>query len=1040
MSDGENPVLSYFATSHDSVSWLGGSETSEHRDPFAQDPEDQQFASDGIVSYATAHSQFDQENILSRAASVGEDSASFAPVETGFYIGIGDQENEHSGPIAQTAQAATSEPNPFLQSPSEPTLDDAYGETASGIDAYFGNAADNWLGDNVSQNNWLAGSEQEGNEPPVIVLPAPPPVSGPVQPVFPVAKPALYSVPALKAVIGQSVQPRNQLPPPVIPAKLEGFVSPSKFFPPSPIPSHTSPFRQSSYDDPAVRKNFPEGRCSGATWAWGGKLFVFASEDGMQRTHAVSLHLCGKRSAFQAAVSRIKAWPGCDASSDAIAKFVNDLKSFKIDDQAVELVPPMDSFELLTSLLSLLLSRGYSASPQQYQGDLLNLFDDSNSFSDTMNLVSNIDAFRPNDPTRDLAQVQQHLLEGKFDNAIEHAIQSDLWAEAIILSQATSSSSLVRSVTQRLTTRCLIEGTPLWFLHALSCGIAPAGLKLHSHWRLCAKILLRNRFDNAWEGLRALARAVLSHGDTCAWIVLNATAAVFSKDKSLIAAANFATPPAADIADLRNAMKSIAFIQALKAKDSSLLTDQDKRLVAMERDILSKFDELKGRAPCKEMQQGSLFFGFPSDSSPALMHPTTCERAEMFAAAFAGKAKGHMVRGVLYWRFMHAMWMVWSLSIFFHFKLISHYYQADHGLRSEAIALFQSVQKRGTEVDYETGKWLSRCAELAVARLEQGRVPSAPASSSSGSLFGGIGSFVDSTVKFLVTGAESPAAPAKANPAPDRAPAAHQGNAVPSSGPKVVFFNPHAGRSQIAQQLHQQPAQTQQKLVATSAAADNDQSAFDPVAPPSSPPPKIDRSNSDPIKLDSSKNASPPPGDKHKGKGGWGIGSFIGGIVSKVLPVSKGVEVDLGEESTMYYNEKLGRYVERGKEDEAAASASVAPPPVVAAWSDQPTAALTMGSQPALSQEKSNSQDGVGFNAVQAPAINASSLPSTATGPPMPSAAAGPPMPMGSARFNAPPSSSALGKSRCSSSRRIIVHLNIRICHCLFSTFKFSTC
>jgi hypothetical protein len=34
----------------------------------------------------------------------------------------------------------------------------------------------------------------------------------------------------------------------------------------------------------------------------------------------------------------------------------------------------------------------------------------------------------------------------------------------------------------------------------------------------------------------------------------------------------------------------------------------------------------------------------------------------MFAAAFAGKAKGHMVRGLLYWRFMHAMWMVRSIN------------------------------------------------------------------------------------------------------------------------------------------------------------------------------------------------------------------------------------------------------------------------------------------------------------------------------------------------------------------------------------------
>jgi hypothetical protein len=319
--------------------------------------------------------------------------------------------------------------------------------------------------------------------------------------------------------------------------------------------------------------------------------------------------------------------------------------------------------------------------------------------------------------------------------------------------------------------------------------------------------------------------------------------------------------------------------------------------------------------------------------------------------------------------------------------------------------LFHNVQKRGAEVDYETGKWLSRCAELAVARLEQGKLTNAPTSSSGGSLFGGIGSFVDSTVKFLVTGAESPAAPIKANLAPDRAPVVQQGNSVSSTGPKVTFFNPHAGRSQIAQQLHQQPAQTQQKPVAVGASGDHDRAAAapEPVAPPASPPPKIDRSNSDPIHSDAAKNASPPPGDKLKGKGGWGIGSFIGGIVSKVLPVSKGVEVDLGEESTMYYNEKLGRYVERGKEDEAAASANVAPPPVVAAWSEQP----------AFLEEKSIAQDGVGISAVQAPVMNASSMPLLTSGTPIPSSAAGPPMPSGSARFNAPPSSSALGKSRC---------------------------
>jgi hypothetical protein len=657
MSDGENPVLSYFATSHDSASWLGGSEADERGDPSSQGREDQ-VVSDGILSFATVQNQLDGGNARFSVASGRRDSESFDSVETGFEIGIGGEEYERSAPSASMSELTRSEPNPFLQSPLEPASSETHGEAGSSIDAYFGNAADNWLGDNVSECNWLASSEPEVHPPTAHALHVPPPVLGPVQPISPAAKQALHSVPSLNAATGQSVQSRCQQRPPLIPAKPEGFVSPSKFFPPSPTSSHTASLRQSSYDYAALRKNFPEGRSSGATWAWGGKLFVFATEDGMRQTHAVSMHLCGKRAAFQASVARMKAWPGCDASSDAMAKFVSDLKSFKIDDQAVELVPPMDSFEALTSLLSLLLARGSTAASQQCMGNLLNLFDDSNSFSDSMNLVSNIDAFRPNDPTRDLAQIQQHLLDGKCDMAIEHAIQSDLWAEAIILSQVTSDSSLVRSVTQRLTARCLIEGSPLWFLHSLSSGIAPAGPKLHSHWRLCAKILLQNRFANASGGLRALARAVLSHGDTCAWIVLNAIAAIVSKEKQHAAAANFATPPAADIADLRNAMNSIASIQALKAKESSLWTDQDRRLVAMERDISSKLDELKSRAPCSEMWQGSVFFGFPSEPFPALMHPTTCERVEMFAAAFAGKAKGHLVRGLLYWRFMHAMWMV----------------------------------------------------------------------------------------------------------------------------------------------------------------------------------------------------------------------------------------------------------------------------------------------------------------------------------------------------------------------------------------------
>ena len=73
-----------------------------------------------------------------------------------------------------------------------------------------------------------------------------------------------------------------------------------------------------------------------------------------------------------------------------------------------------------------------------------------------------------------------------------------------------------------------------------------------------------------------------------------------------------------------------------------------------------KLEELKKRAPSRDALGGGegLFYGFPHAPSPALMHPTTCERAEMLACSFAGKQRGHCVRGLLYWRFMHGMWMV----------------------------------------------------------------------------------------------------------------------------------------------------------------------------------------------------------------------------------------------------------------------------------------------------------------------------------------------------------------------------------------------
>jgi hypothetical protein len=563
--------------------------------------------------------------------------------------------------------ASISETNPFLQSPSENTVENQRSNPASGIDAYFGNAADNWLGSCVD-NCWLADNEQQARESPStsFMVPPPPPPMHPVELVSPVAKPAPHALQSLGVAPNYAAQPRFQQPPPLHPSKPDGFVSPSKFFPPTSLPSMVAPFSppKFSQDDPVLKKNYPEGRCSGATWAWGGLFFTFSTVNGFTKTHSVSLHSCGKRVAFQPSVARIKAWPGCDASTDVMIKFLNNLKSFKIDDQAIELVSPyQDSFEALTSLLSMLLSRGRDASSEQHMKDVMQVFDDSNSFSDSMNLVRDIDAFRSSDPTRDLLRVQQHLLEGKCDEAIDYAMQSDLWAEALVLSQVASQVTLMRTVTQRLTERCLIAGTPLWFLHALNSGIVPEGPKLHSHWRLCAKILLQNRFSNTSQGLRALARAVLTHGDSCAWMALNATAAAFSKEKQQhVAAANFSTPPAADIAELRNVINGIASIRALKARESSSLTDPEKKLLATERDLSAKFEELKARAPGKEPHQGSLFYGYSSVPLPALMHPTTCERAEMFAAAFAGKAKGHMVRGLLYWRFMHAMWMVRSIN------------------------------------------------------------------------------------------------------------------------------------------------------------------------------------------------------------------------------------------------------------------------------------------------------------------------------------------------------------------------------------------
>jgi hypothetical protein len=300
---------------------------------------------------------------------------------------------------------------------------------------------------------------------------------------------------------------------------------------------------------------------------------------------------------------------------------------------------------------------------------------------------------------------------------------------------------------------------------------------------------------------------------------------------------------------------------------------------------------------------------------------------------------------------------------------------------------------------------------MAILRLVRGREPHTPTTSSGASLFGGLGNFVDSTVKFLVTGADGPAAPIKVDTATNRSTGPQLTSASASAGSKVVFFNPHAGRSQIAQQLHQQPApQIQQEPFAAGNITEQDNTsamsaALDTAPPPASPPPKLDRSNSDPVKSDGSKGSLSSPAEKPKAKGGWGIGSFIGGIVSKVLPTSKGVEVDLGEESTMYYNEKLGRYVERGKEDEVAASV-VGPPPITTAWSEQAAplqaAAASVTSQSSSSDDRMKAAAAAGLITTHAPDISAPLLASTATGPPMPS---------GVGRPAAPPSSALKSRS-----------------------------
>jgi hypothetical protein len=124
----------------------------------------------------------------------------------------------------------------------------------------------------------------------------------------------------------------------------------------------------------------------------------------------------------------------------------------------------------------------------------------------------------------------------------------------------------------------------------------------------------------------------------------------------------------------------------------------------------------------------------------------------------------------------------------------------------------------------------------------------------------------------------------------------------------------------------------------------------------------------------------------------------------------------------MYFNEKLGRYVERGKEDEAAAAANIAPPPIMAAWS-QPAAAMSPSTQPGFSEDKFAVAGAGGTSAAELPLMAASSLPLPATGPPMPS---------GAPRVAAPASASALGKSRCAMIITFLSAVHVVLCWHVF--------
>jgi hypothetical protein len=73
--------------------------------------------------------------------------------------------------------------------------------------------------------------------------------------------------------------------------------------------------------------------------------------------------------------------------------------------------------------------------------------------------------------------------------------------------------------------------------------------------------------------------------------------------------------------------------------------------------------------------------------------------------------------------------------------------------------------------------------------------------------------------------------------------------------------------------------------------------------------------------------------NKGKGVGGDEKEEKKGGLFSRLLQNVVGEkQVDLGEENLLYFNEKMGCWVEKGKEHEVATAATSAPPPMMASF------------------------------------------------------------------------------------------------------------